>query len=523
MAEPYCSVRRSPRFIVGGIALLLTAVPSSGSESPVAVGPDVTVYSVSGVSNYGAVSGVRAYAIGTTSCNTGTTPVNWCDNLGGCSGLAANQHPVIAQNIYRLKNGRFEQIGMSWLKHGFVSTNSFANDCRGANNETCQSPPRGGDELGVGCTDTYGSSLNGSWSNMGPRSQVNPTTGNFPFPAANGPETQAIDQRIQVREIDLDPAQNPGALYWGEGQYISDNDALGGNGFNNASYRPLSVGAAPTFNLTFTGSTIREQSALKAWPAADATVEFVNVDFTTGASPTERFEVARKVTEPVPGTFHYEYAIRNMNSSRAAQRLAIQFNGPVTFSNVGFKDIDHHSGEPYDPTDWLQEPSPGVDTIAWSGETFGTDPNANALRWATMYNFWFDADAAPEEILLHRIGLFTPGSPDHVDFWSNVVTFGLDVNVVGNGSVVSDPAGIDCPDAACSHAFVENTPVQLTATPEIDWQFAGWSGDCSGTGTCDVTMSAAHAITATFELIDDMPFIDGFESGDTTAWSATAP
>lgn len=127
------------------------------------VGPDVTVYSVSGFSNYGAVGGVRAYSLGTTSCNIGDRPVNWCDSPGGCSGLQSNQHPVIAQSVYRLKEGRFEQIGMSWLKHGFLSTNSNAgSSCVGPGSQQCTVPPRGGDELGIGCTDTYGSGLNGS-------------------------------------------------------------------------------------------------------------------------------------------------------------------------------------------------------------------------------------------------------------------------------------------------------------------------------------------------------------------------
>jgi hypothetical protein len=40
--------------------------------------------------------------------------------------------------------------------------------------------------------------------------------------------------------------------------------------------------------------------------------------------------------------------------------------------------------------------------------------------------------------------------------------------------------------------------VTLTATPGGGSTFAGWSGDCSGTGTCQVTMSAARSATATF-------------------------
>jgi len=504
---------------LAAVAIAISAAPLA-AETQGGVGPDVTVYSVSGFSNYGAVGGVRAYALGTTSCNIGDVPVNWCDNGGGCSGLQPNQHPVIAQSVYRLKNGRFEQIGMSWLKHGFLSTNTPAGtSCVGPGNQQCTSPPRGGDELGIGCTDTYGSSLNGSWSWTGPRSEVNGTTGAFPFPAGNGPQSQVIDQRIQIRETDLDAAQNPGALYWGEGHYVADNDALADNGLNNASYRPVTVGAGPSYDLSFTGSTIREKTAIQAWLVADPTVEYIAVDFNSGAGPTERFEVARKVTEPVPGQFHYEYAIRNMNSDRAARRLAIQFGGPVTFSNVGFKDIDHHSGEPYDPTDWTIDAGTPVDTVAWTGGDFALDPDGNALRWGTMYNFWFDADAGPDDISIHRLELFKPGTPDHVDFWIGATaTFGLDVAVSGEGAVTSDPAGIDCPDTACSHDFLFESDVDLTAEAAAGWTFVGWSGDCSGTGVCTVTMDAAKSVTATF---DTMPFLDGFESGDTSEWSST--
>jgi hypothetical protein len=63
---------------------------------------------------------------------------------------------------------------------------------------------------------------------------------------------------------------------------------------------------------------------------------------------------------------------------------------------------------------------------------------------------------------------------------------------------VSDATGaIHCP-SACSNAYTANTPVTLTATPSSGSTFAGWSGACSGTGTCQVTMSADTAVTATF-------------------------
>ncbi|GAB4217035.1 MAG: hypothetical protein Fur007_18270 [Rhodoferax sp.] len=67
----------------------------------------------------------------------------------------------------------------------------------------------------------------------------------------------------------------------------------------------------------------------------------------------------------------------------------------------------------------------------------------------------------------------------------------------GSGTVTSSPTGIDC-GATCSASFSSGTSVTLTATPASGSSFAGWSGACSGTGTCAVTMSAAQNVTATF-------------------------
>ena len=74
----------------------------------------------------------------------------------------------------------------------------------------------------------------------------------------------------------------------------------------------------------------------------------------------------------------------------------------------------------------------------------------------------------------------------------------------GAGTVTSSPAGIDC-GSTCSHAFADGTPVTLTATAASGSSFAGWSGDCSGTGTCTLTMSANHAATATFQANSSPP------------------
>ncbi|MEO7793162.1 MAG: hypothetical protein ABIV06_00200, partial [Thermoanaerobaculia bacterium] len=217
-----CLPRVSP--VIAALSLLVMtalATPPVGAAD-LTVGPDVTIINLPDTMNWGVSGGIRAYSVGTTSCNIGDKPVAWCD-AGTCLGgtLQSNDHPVIAQGLYRLKDGRFSQIGMSWLKHGWLSTNSNNTACAGI---TCIIPPGSGDQLGIGCNDTYGAGLNGGQGNpgtclggsncrLGMRSEVNPTTGDFPMPYTNTAHPSVIDQRIQVPETDVDPALNVGASY----------------------------------------------------------------------------------------------------------------------------------------------------------------------------------------------------------------------------------------------------------------------------------------------------------------------
>ena len=70
----------------------------------------------------------------------------------------------------------------------------------------------------------------------------------------------------------------------------------------------------------------------------------------------------------------------------------------------------------------------------------------------------------------------------------------------GSGSVDSVPAGIAC-GADCTELYTFGSVVTLTASPGLGSTFTGWSGGgCSGTGACNVLMSAAQSVTATFTL-----------------------
>ena len=69
----------------------------------------------------------------------------------------------------------------------------------------------------------------------------------------------------------------------------------------------------------------------------------------------------------------------------------------------------------------------------------------------------------------------------------------------GGGSVTSSPSGIDC-GSTCSATYSTGTVVQLTATAANGSTFGGWSGNCSGSGSCQVTLNQVSTVTATFNL-----------------------
>jgi hypothetical protein len=69
----------------------------------------------------------------------------------------------------------------------------------------------------------------------------------------------------------------------------------------------------------------------------------------------------------------------------------------------------------------------------------------------------------------------------------------------GSGTVSSSPAGVAC-GADCSESYVSGSVVTLTATPTAGSLFTGWSGACAGSGSCQVTLTAARSVTASFGL-----------------------
>ena len=92
-------------------------------------------------------------------------------------------------------------------------------------------------------------------------------------------------------------------------------------------------------------------------------------------------------------------------------------------------------------------------------------------------------------------------------YWDGV-TFELDVSGsgAGDGSVYSDISGIECDitsgttEGACSEYYASIDTVTLSASPWEGSTFSGWSGACSGSGDCQVPMSEARNVIASFQV-----------------------
>lgn len=390
------------RFAYLGVVLAL--VVGFSVQLGAQAGPDVIVGDLPATNAYGtdtvAGEAIFAYSVATTSCNIGTANLSWQANN--------NLHPVIAQDMWRLHEGRFTQIGSSWLKHGF---------CALQNTGLCVGCAGGGGCLSFltpGCADPYSAGLNGNQGNLGPRSEVNAFTGVFPYPYTDPgiPTGQGtIAKRMQVKGNDITSGSFPGALYFVSGAYVAQDDSNFGNQANNASYRRVNVAQTGTRSLSFVGGTEMMSPPIQAWQDFQPTVTLVDVQI-----PNEGLFIAGyDVTDNGNGTWNYEYAVYNMYSDRSARSFTVPYPAGASILSHGFHDIAWHSGEPYSDVDWVVTEDPGVG-ITWSTDTFAADPNANALRWSTMFNFFFTCNAPPDPNTA-TLGLFKPvaGQPDSVN------------------------------------------------------------------------------------------------------------
>jgi len=305
-------------------------------------------------------------------CNHGDEPLDWHGNPNPL-------HPFMVFNLYRVSEERIVQVGSSWAKHApgpATTADACGYGC------TVPADPY---TLGVGCSDIYSASYNGTQSVLGPRSEIDPWSGSYDYNTSilNGPlgSVTPVDRRLRILDSDLDPAANPGSDLLVEALYIAHDDPNPGD---NTIHETVSItsgtpGGTWQFSLADPGQL---GPAILAWPGS--TVSHITPsDGSDGVAyiAAKAFPIDESET-----SWRYEYAIWNHNLSRHVGTVEIPLNPGVQISNPLFSAPQIESLG-YANLPWQIDV--GSDFIRWSA------PQQNPLRWGYLYNFAFTASAAP--------------------------------------------------------------------------------------------------------------------------------
>ncbi len=356
---------------------------TASAQSNVIPGTDVALGILGGMSQVAHVgsfpNGTTAMAMSTTSCNFGTVEVPWLSTDDAPPGQPMlEDHPLISFLIARESNGRFQQISdYSFLKHGFFAlASSQCTPCQGGD-------PFGGDYLGIGCSDTYGIGNNGDNYWLAPAEEIDPWLGTWEavgsfFDVNNdglrsffGSGVGTLGNRVIVSDADLNVAN---AEYYYQSYYVvrGEPEANRENNLRTREFNPSWNGNSWNMNV---GGTNLNTTVLAQWDGATVT---------NGADGSKdgRIYVGVKVTGPVDGLYHYEYAVHNRDNAGGVKSFSLPTCDDARFLNVGMSDIDSDAGN-----NW---------TFAQSAGQVTFDTSDNPIRWNSIYSFWFDSDAAPE-------------------------------------------------------------------------------------------------------------------------------
>ena len=348
-------------------------------ELPLGNGPDLVVTDIRDLTEVDREAGSLALSLTSVVCNQGSEPVDWFANPNP-------NHPFLVFNLFRLEDGRLQQIGVSDAKHGFAVSQD--NLCDGF----CF-PEDSFSRLGVGCSDLYGVPINAAQDESTYRSEINPWTGEFIFEGSHldrhpPGDHGALEHRLRAAAADLDPKMHPGAQYFVELYIVSadDIDHTNSLGWKKVSLGEV-VGGERQYRLA-EGPAV-EGSVLAAWTGAS--VQSVP-DSPEGDG---RSYVAVSTNNNGDGTWRYEYAVYNLDMDRGVVSFELAIDPDVAVENVAFHAMpSFEEGFSRDPWDVSRD----GDRLRWFTSKESGDGPRNPLRWGTLYNFSFDADLAPGSI-----------------------------------------------------------------------------------------------------------------------------
>ena len=307
--------------------------------------------------------------------NVGSADVPWYTKLSGSFPPNNNdQHPYLNWAVYREIDNRFEQIGLSELKHAFFSTNV-----------NCDCP--GGNILGVGCGDVYSKASNDLSTALGPREELDAFSGIWescnsffdpncigppgPSPSISSGDNTTGDNRLSINLTDIVPN-----LYM-QAWYIVRDDI---NIFNSMGYR--------TFNPTLINGNwiMNTEPGFNNGPAIDNYVT-PNTISTMQSSQTiatneGHFTVAVKVIDLGGGQFRYNYAVENYDFDPQFIQFHIPLDDTSVLTDTVFVDPDNNI-----TNDWQFTRT--NNTLNIVGD------NSNTQDWGILFSFSFTTNSSP--------------------------------------------------------------------------------------------------------------------------------
>jgi hypothetical protein len=384
--------------------------PAGATDGEIVFTPSSTL--INNVNQGSAVAVVPGDPLGTSTA-LHTADVEWetkFTNAVAGPYPSADQHPYLIWNLYRIDaNGAITQVGRSGVKHAWRTINV------GAGCESCN----GGHVLGRACSDTYGTGNNDNASDLGPRREIIPATGQWGRcrsiydlncdGAQNAGGNGNYDQRMRVRESAVDAAANPGATWLFESWYIVRDDI---NIYNTMATLPFQAAWTGSVWQVTDGTPYRLGSAVSRWVASapsGSVARLVELDVAEGHA-----QLGLRVTDLGGGNFRYEYAFMNHDFARAATSGAepnlevLRNNGfdgfvlplapGATATQVVVADGDS------DPAnDWIVTQSNGALAVR-------APQDSASLNWGSMLRIGFAAAIAPVETVA-TLEVTEPGTP----------------------------------------------------------------------------------------------------------------
>jgi hypothetical protein len=350
--------------------------------------------------------------------NAGDTAVAWYGKFEGVNPPYGNdQHPFLVWNLYRLDaDGGVRQIGVSGVKHAFYTINY---NC----------PCSGGNVLYPTCEDVYSSYNNDSSTDIGPRSEIIPHTGQWGRCGSvydadcNGVQDQdggaqdLYEFRMNVVESDLQPPLSTGAHYFQEYWYVArDDDSI----YNSMGWREVAFqksGANWSVSLVGGASDFTEGPYVDTWvdpSASDA--NHANTELSTALG---RARVAVVVTSLGSGQWRYRYVAMNLDyahaeidpahptepnlmvdSAHGFKSFRVPVASGVSASAFAFGDADTSAAN-----DWTASASGGY--VTWTAPA-----NQNPLDWGKLYTFELVANVPPATGDIGLVGVATSSEPE---------------------------------------------------------------------------------------------------------------